>query len=212
MSYRGRGRGGGRGRGRGGYTGGKRYINNNNDNVNDANDDNQEQGEKTLAKPKFIKVDKLEPGSKSLNLIVKVVKVDVIVEETYKPSATLAASVQYSHRPFRPPSKVVAEVVVGDDSGTVIMSVSSQKQLQVVQEAFNSAERSIVIRGARTVLFRSNMRLKVEEPFGAIQILHDPATQKLYSEEFLQSTLNDKFTVNTSKDMSAQLYRVEYVE
>lgn len=186
---------------------------------------------RALRRPHFIKVSQLEPGTRNLNLIVKPVSINVLASELdmktmieQEPILDLMYSTVINttssrrggrgggqRTVVRRPRTVVAEAVVGDETGTVIMTLTHPKQLAVVQEALNKGGESIVVRGGRIELFKMYMRLHVEPVFGCIQLLHREETRQLYSEETL-AKMEDQWTVNTANDASAQLYKVIYEE
>lgn len=185
--------------------------------------DNTQQQQQTKKQPRFIKVSQLEPGTRNLNLVLKPVSINVLATEAKMKKMIEMEPINdllYSNtaQPGRMNRKgsrvVVAEAVVGDETGTVVLTVTHPKQLAVLQEALQNASNNnntIVVRGGRIELFKGYMRLHLEPIFGCLQLLNKPSIRQLYSEELL-ARMNDNWTVNQSHDASSQLYKVVYEE
>lgn len=202
MAYRGR----GRGRGKRSERSQHRPSSPNQQQQEDDRSNNHKD-QKKLMRPVFTKIAKLGPGVDNLNLVAKVVSIDVLVSQEVInniESKTLHPLMMSRN------GVIIAEAVIGDDTGTVVMSITSPKELHTAQQALKDANKTIIVRCGRTDLFKGFTRLKIKQPYGTIQLRHDPNTLKLYSEETIRECLNDNWDVNQSKDMSATKYKVIY--
>lgn len=102
-----------------------------------------------MRKPTFSKVADLQPGTKGLNLILKVVSITPAVERVGHDNTL----------------KIV-EATVGDETGCVILSARNEQVDLLKQGA------TIVIRNGRVDLFNKRMRLKVDK-WGRLQTLDE---------------------------------------
>eukprot|EP01092_Planopodium_desertum_P014082 TRINITY_DN6996_c0_g1_i1.p1 TRINITY_DN6996_c0_g1~~TRINITY_DN6996_c0_g1_i1.p1 ORF type:complete len:204 (-),score=31.95 TRINITY_DN6996_c0_g1_i1:39-650(-) len=101
----------------------------------------------------YIKVKDLEPGAKGDNLIVKVVSSNVVVDKTRTDGSRVT----------------VAEVKIGDDTGTVTLTARS-KQVELMKPG-----NTIIIRNCKVDMFKGFMRLVVDK-WGKIEQAKEPAT------------------------------------
>jgi hypothetical protein len=206
MAYRGRGRG--RGRGKRSDRSQRRPPSPQQQQQQQEGDSNRNHtDQKKLKRPVFTKIGELEPGVNDLNVVAKVVSIDVLVSQEMIDN--IESKTLYPLM-FHRNGTIIAEAVIGDDTGTVIMNITTPKDLHSVQQALKDANKTIIVRCGRTDVFKGFMRLKIEKPYGTIQLRHDPNTLKLYSEETIRDCLNDNWDVNLSKNMSAQKYKIVY--
>jgi len=120
---------------------------------------------KQLKKPKFIKIGNLEPGGKGVNAYVKVVSVKVVLDR----------------QKIDDTKEVIAEAVVGDSTGSILLTAKDE-QLAVVKQNAN-----LVIRNARVVMFKGHMRLKVDQ-WGLIDPNPEPFNEQVNQANNLSDT------------------------
>ncbi|KYR02371.1 hypothetical protein DLAC_01208 [Tieghemostelium lacteum] len=125
-----------------------------------------------LAKAVFVKVDALKPSTSGHNLVLKVMSTKVVLD-----------------RNGNDKKEMISEAVVGDETGTVILTVKNE-QNDVVQPG-----NTVVIRNGIIKVFNGFMRLYVNI-WGNIKMAPQPAD----------------FTVNTENDLSAVEYELKYTQ
>jgi len=106
-----------------------------------------------LRKAVFTTLDKLEPGSKGHNLVLKVVSTNVVLERTRTDNSRVK----------------IAEALVGDNTG-VIMLTARNNQIAVVQPG-----QTIIVRNGKVDMFKGFMRLAVDK-WGKLEKATEPAT------------------------------------
>ncbi|GAM20533.1 hypothetical protein SAMD00019534_037080 [Acytostelium subglobosum LB1] len=139
--------------------------------MNDIEDNNNKQVEFTppvLQKAVFTKVEHLKPMTTGHNLVLKVLSTKVVIERN------------------REKKEVVSEAVVGDETGTVILTAKNE-QNDVVQPG-----NTIILRNGNIKVFNGFMRLYVNM-WGNIKLAPEPA----------------EFTINTANDISAVEYELQ---
>eukprot|EP01088_Endostelium_zonatum_P005548 TRINITY_DN17255_c0_g1_i1.p1 TRINITY_DN17255_c0_g1~~TRINITY_DN17255_c0_g1_i1.p1 ORF type:complete len:173 (-),score=60.91 TRINITY_DN17255_c0_g1_i1:439-933(-) len=125
---------------------------NNNNNQGNVNSPSSVSKKPQLKKPVFIHVSDLEPGSHGHNLILKVVKTNMVVEKTRTDGQKVR----------------IAEAVVGDNTGCITLTARNA-QVDVVQPG-----ETIIARNAKIDMFRGYMRLAVDK-WGKLEKAPEPA-------------------------------------
>jgi replication factor A1 len=115
----------------------------------------------------FVKICDLTPKSRRVNVVFKVVSLE----------AGKNVRSKKDHRPH-----TVAEAVVGDDTGTILMTVWDE-DLEVVDP-----KKTLSLENGYVSLFRGRMRLNIGK-YGDLKAVEDPG-----------------FEVNTENDMSETAY------
>ncbi|EAL67753.1 hypothetical protein ACTFIW_006516 [Dictyostelium discoideum] len=121
-----------------------------------------------LTQPTFSKVSSLKPMSTGHNLILKVVSTKVVIEKN------------------KDKKEMISEAVVGDETGTIILTVKNE-QNDVVQPG-----NTIILRNGIIKVFNGFMRLYVNI-WGNIKLSPTPSD----------------FVVNNSNDLSAIEYELK---
>ncbi|KAK4711088.1 hypothetical protein R3W88_005601 [Solanum pinnatisectum] len=98
----------------------------------------------------FVKVDELKPGTEGVNLIVKVLNTDVVVEKSEEQQSLPS----YHYSPFR--ITRVAESLVGDETGTIILTTRNE------QVDLMTPGSILLLYGAKIQIYRGFLRLAVE--------------------------------------------------
>eukprot|EP00914_Ancora_sagittata_P001965 GHVO01004503.1.p1 GENE.GHVO01004503.1~~GHVO01004503.1.p1 ORF type:complete len:200 (+),score=22.23 GHVO01004503.1:68-667(+) len=127
-----------------------------------------------LAKPEFLKVKMIEPGTRGLNLLAKVLAPPERKLERARPDGSTFS---------------VGEAVIGDETGTVRMTLRNQ-QLDLLKDGA-----SIVVRNAQVQMFESHVRIEVDR-WGKIS----------------EAETEHAFEVNEGHDVSAIEYELVNVE
>lgn len=127
------------------------------------------------------KVAKLQPGGKGYNLVLKVVDVHMVVDKKTHDNAS---------------SLRVAEAIVGDDTGVIVLSAKNE-QIDVVKRGA-----TIVVRNGRVDVFNKKMRLRVDN-WGLLQSFEN-------GKKSTTVPLSDSFTVNTENNVSQKEYETVY--
>ncbi|KAL3345227.1 hypothetical protein AABB24_024265 [Solanum stoloniferum] len=98
----------------------------------------------------FVKVDELKPGTEGINLIVKVLNTDVVVDKSEEQQSLPS----YHYSPFR--TTRVAESLVGDETGTIILTTRNE------QVDLMTPGNILLLYGAKIQIYRGFLRLAVE--------------------------------------------------
>lgn len=112
------------------------------------------------ARATYCTVSDLTPDSSGHNLVVLVHSVEVVVERKSSYEASQARTIDRSR------SLRIAEVVAGDASGTVVLSLRNE------QIDLATPNKALVIRNGRVDMFRGFMRLRVDK-WGKIAVHPD---------------------------------------
>ncbi|XP_059290968.1 uncharacterized protein LOC132044490 [Lycium ferocissimum] len=100
----------------------------------------------------FVKVVQLKPGTVDINLIVKVLNTNVVVNKNQKTR-------QQSRRPHicsQPQITLVAESLVGDETGSILFTARNE-QVDLMEPG-----NILLLYGAKIQMYRGSMRLAVE--------------------------------------------------
>mmetsp|Transcript_11614 Transcript_11614/g.19777 ORF Transcript_11614/g.19777 Transcript_11614/m.19777 type:complete len:136 (+) Transcript_11614:61-468(+) len=108
-----------------------------------------------LKKPVFLKVDQLKPGGTGLNLVVKCVSCNIVVDRQRPDGSRIR----------------IAECVVADETGCITLSARNA-QIDAIKM---TGQPTLVIRNGRIEMFQGFMRLMVDK-WGIIQAADTPAT------------------------------------
>ncbi|XP_019425918.1 PREDICTED: uncharacterized protein At4g28440-like [Lupinus angustifolius] len=106
-------------------------------------------------KPVFTEVDQLKPGTNGHNLVVKVLSSDTVL---HKPQPPRPSSSFNNLRPT-----LVAECLIGDDTGTIIFTARNE------QVDLMKAENTVILRNAKIDMFKGSMRMAVDK-WGRIEV------------------------------------------
>ncbi|CAL1372819.1 unnamed protein product [Linum trigynum] len=101
-------------------------------------------------KPVFVKVDQLKPGTQNNNLIVKVLSSNTVLQKGRAASQRLR-------------NTRIAECLVGDETGTILLTARNE-QVDLVKP-----ETTIIIRNSKIDMFKGSMRLAVDK-WGRIEV------------------------------------------
>ncbi|EPS71301.1 hypothetical protein M569_03460, partial [Genlisea aurea] len=101
-------------------------------------------------KPVFVKVESLKPGTDGHNLVVKVVKSDIVLEKGSASSAHLR-------------NRRIAECLVGDETAAILFTARNH-QVDMMKPGS-----TVVLRNAKIDMFKGCMRLAVDK-WGRIEV------------------------------------------
>ncbi|CAI0468783.1 unnamed protein product [Linum tenue] len=121
--------------------------------VANSNQQQQQQGAGVVVekkKPVFVKVDQLKPGTQNNNLIVKVLSSNTVLQKGRAASQRLR-------------NTRIAECLVGDETGTILLTARNE-QVDLVKP-----ETTIIIRNSKIDMFKGSMRLAVDK-WGRIEV------------------------------------------
>jgi len=119
-------------------------------------------GEETSESEGLIKVEKLGPNSREMNIVVKVVSKSEVRNVTGRDYAV--------HR--------VADALVGDETGSVVLTLWDENIDKINEEA------TLRITNGYVNLFRGNMRLNIGR-YGSYQILEETPIKEVNTENNL---------------------------
>jgi len=126
-----------------------------------------------LRKPVFKTIKELDPGSHGHNLILKVVKTNMVVEKTRTDGQKVR----------------IAEAVVGDNTGVITLTARNA-QVDVVQPG-----ETIIARNAKVDMFKGFMRLAVDK-WGKLEKAPEPASFEVSTTTDLSSVEYELVEVN----------------
>ncbi|KAJ8549501.1 hypothetical protein K7X08_033208 [Anisodus acutangulus] len=118
----------------------------------------------------FVKVDQLKPGTEDINLIVKVLSTDVVVDKSQNTKQQSHSHVYYSQSRI----KRVAESLVGDETGSILFTARNE-QVDLMEPGS-----ILLLYGAKIQLYRGSMRLAVEH---RVQIIIAEPVEFVVNEE-----------------------------
>jgi len=120
---------------------------------------------KPLSKPKFIKVKELEPGSRGLNVILKVGDVKTVLERKRPDQSNLH----------------IAEAVVGDATGAILLTARNDQVSHLKKGA------TVTLRNAKIEMFKGHMRLAVDK-WGKLETSSTQLQEDINTTENLSET------------------------
>lgn len=132
--------------------------------------------------PEFSDVKDLTPGTTGINLVVKVLNVNVVVEKEGRPA-----------RDGSPRTIRIADCLVGDATATVFLTARN-KQIDLVQPGM-----TLIVRNANVRLFESNMRVTVGRWGKFVPYTEEDAFGR-----------SDEFTVNEEVNVSDKRFKVVF--
>ncbi|KAK4361178.1 hypothetical protein RND71_020130 [Anisodus tanguticus] len=118
----------------------------------------------------FVKVDQLKPGTEDINLIVKVLSTDVVVDKSQNTKQQSHSHVYLSQSRI----KRVAESLVGDETGSILFTARNE-QVDLMEPGS-----ILLLYGAKIQMYRASMRLAVEH---RVQIIIAEPVEFVVNEE-----------------------------
>lgn len=122
----------------------------------------------TLTKPQFIKCSELDPESKGINLILKVVEVKTILERK-----------KLDGHPV-----TIGEALVGDSSASILLTWRNE------QGSFLKPGQCIYVRNGKVEMFKNHMRLAVDK-WGLMEVATDLDSQQVQEQVNTAINLSD---------------------